>query len=92
MLREVMGDLLEDGCLADAALTVDDQDMVNVLARQRALDPIEHILAAKEHAGFGDRRASDVRVEQLWHSTPGRNRMTAMMCSDDQGSSCIQLS
>ena len=37
--------------------------MVGILARDAVLDPLENVLAAEEHALFGDWRPCDVRID-----------------------------
>ncbi len=59
--------MLEDRGLADTALSVDDEDMIDELARQGAFDSGEHILPAEEHARFEYGRSSDIGIDIIWH-------------------------
>ena len=44
-----LGDLFENRGLANPALAVEHQDVVDEFSRQAALDPTEDILAAEKH-------------------------------------------
>ncbi|MEA3325755.1 MAG: hypothetical protein U9R53_00330 [Chloroflexota bacterium] len=64
---EEVGDLLEDGGLADAALPVDDEDMINEFACQAVFDPVKDILAPEEHTRLYDGCSSDIRIAKVVH-------------------------
>ena len=53
--------------LANPALAVDYQDVVDETSTQVLLNPIEYVLPAKEHAWFYDRGSRDVWIEKIVH-------------------------
>lgn len=61
----VEGYLFEDGGLADAALAVEDEDVIDELAGEGALDPVEDVLAAEEHGLLCDWGSGNVRIDHL---------------------------
>ena len=64
---QVVGNLLEDRGLADPALAVYDQDMVDKPSTQVLLNPVEYILSTEEHARFYNRGSCDVWIEKIVH-------------------------
>ncbi len=62
---EAVAQLFEHGCFPHPSLSVNDQDVVGVLARDAVLDPLENILATEEHALFGDWRACNVGIDNI---------------------------
>ncbi|HUT16026.1 MAG TPA: hypothetical protein VMY98_07265 [Anaerolineae bacterium] len=69
-LRQAVGELLEHGGFAHAALAMDNQDVIGVATSQAAFDPFEHILAAEEHPDLGNRGSGDIGIDNLAHSAP----------------------
>ena len=67
MLGEEVGDLLQDGSLANPALPVDDEDVVNEFSCQAVLDPAKDILATEEHARFNNGGTGDIWIAQVTH-------------------------
>jgi hypothetical protein len=68
MIREKIGDLLEDGGLANPALAVDDEDVVDELARQAVLNPSKDIFTPEEHTRLNDGCPSNIRIAQIIHN------------------------
>ena len=60
--------MFEHGGLAHTTLTVYDQDVVDVLPRQRPFDPGENILSPEEHPGFEYWSPGDVWIDLFDHA------------------------
>ena len=59
--------LVQRGGLAGAALPVEHDDVIAVLAGQRLPHEREHILAPEEHLFAGHGVAGDVRIDRITH-------------------------